>query len=100
MFLNFSGTKFTMPFFQKRAGIVVVFLRQTPWIFFTTCKSFPFTPANQYADWKLQLVGDGRDKAFYHYLVKKWNLQRVEFAGQQNPQEYYRRASLFLMEGK
>ena len=52
---------------------------------------------NQYADWKLQLVGDGRDKAFYHYLVKKWNLQRVEFTGQQDPQEYYRRASLFLM---
>lgn len=53
--------------------------------------------AKQYADWKLQLVGDGRDKAFYHYLVKKWNLQRVEFTGQQDPQEYYRRASLFLM---
>jgi glycosyltransferase involved in cell wall biosynthesis len=52
---------------------------------------------NQYADWKLQLVGDGRDKAFYHYLVKKWNLQRVEFTGQQDPQEYYRSASLFLM---
>ena len=52
---------------------------------------------NQYADWKLQLVGDGRDKAFYHYLVKKWNLQRVELTGQQDPQEYYRRASLFLM---
>ena len=52
---------------------------------------------NQYADWKLQLVGDGRDKAFYHYLVKKWNLQRVEFTGQQDPQDYYRRASLFLM---
>ena len=52
---------------------------------------------NQYADWKLQLVGDGRDKAFYHYLVKKWKLKRVEFTGQQDPQEYYRRASLFLM---
>ena len=52
---------------------------------------------NQYADWKLQLVGDGRDKAFYHYLVKKWKLKRVEFVGQQDPQEYYRSASLFLM---
>lgn len=52
---------------------------------------------SQYQDWKLQLVGDGRDMPFYRYLVEKWNLQRVEFTGQQNPMEYYRRASIFLM---
>ena len=34
---------------------------------------------------------------FYRYLVEKWNLQRVEFTGQQNPMEYYMRASIFLM---
>ena len=50
---------------------------------------------SQYQDWKL--VGDGRDMPFYRYLVEKWNLQRVEFTGQQNPMEYYRRASIFLM---
>lgn len=48
-------------------------------------------------EWKLQLVGDGRDMPFYRYLVDKWHLQRVEFTGQQNPLEYYRKASLFLM---
>lgn len=48
-------------------------------------------------EWKLQLVGDGRDLPFYRYLVDKWHLQRVEFTGQQNPLEYYRKASLFLM---
>ena len=48
-------------------------------------------------EWKLQLVGDGRDLPFYRYLVDTWHLQRVEFAGQQNPLEYYRKASLFLM---
>ncbi len=51
----------------------------------------------KYSDWKLQLVGDGRDMPFYQYLVKKWGLMRVEFTGQQNPQEYYRHASIFLM---
>jgi len=51
----------------------------------------------QLSDWKLQLVGTGRDMPFYQYLVKKWKLQRVEFTGLQNPQEYYRHASLFLM---
>lgn len=47
--------------------------------------------------WKLQLIGDGRDMPFYRYLVDKWHLQRVEFTGQLNPQEYYRKASLFLI---
>ncbi len=48
-------------------------------------------------DWKLQLVGDGKDMPFYRYMVSKWNLQHVEFTGLKNPQEYYRKASLFLM---
>ena len=48
-------------------------------------------------DWKLQLVGDGRDMPFYRYLVDTWHLKRVEFTGQQNPLEYYRKASIFLM---
>lgn len=51
----------------------------------------------RFADWKLQLVGDGRDMPYYRHIVNKWQLQRVEFTGLQNPQEYYRRASLFLM---
>lgn len=51
----------------------------------------------KYTDWKLQLVGDGRDMSFYRHLVKKWDLRRVEFTGHQNPESYYRRASLFLM---
>lgn len=48
-------------------------------------------------EWKLQLVGDGRDRDFYEYLARRLNLQRVEFTGRQNPMEYYRKASLFLM---
>ncbi len=48
-------------------------------------------------EWKLQLVGDGRDRNFYEYLARRLNLQRVEFTGRQNPMEYYRKASLFLM---
>ena len=52
---------------------------------------------SQYKEWKLQIVGDGRDKGFYEYLVRKWALQRVEFTGRQTPMEYYRKASLFLM---
>jgi glycosyltransferase involved in cell wall biosynthesis len=51
----------------------------------------------EYSDWKLQLVGDGRDMAFYRHLVKKWQLKHVEFTGQQNPEDYYNRASIFLM---
>ena len=48
-------------------------------------------------DWNLTLVGTGEAEGFYKYLVKKWKLNRVTFTGLQNPIEYYRRASVFLM---
>jgi glycosyltransferase involved in cell wall biosynthesis len=84
---------------QKQKTVIVVarFDEDTKRISYVLCVWREIEKTNQYADWKLQLVGDGRDKAFYHYLVKNWNLQRVEFVGQQDPQEYYRSASLFLM---
>lgn len=82
---------------QKTVIVVARFDEDTKRISYVLRAWRAIEKVKQYADWKLQLVGDGRDKAFYHYLVKKWNLQRVEFTGQQDPQEYYRRASLFLM---
>lgn len=84
---------------QKQKTVIVVarFDEDTKRISYVLRAWRAIEKVKQYAEWKLQLVGDGRDKAFYHYLVKKWNLQRVEFTGQQDPQEYYRRASLFLM---
>ena len=84
---------------QKQKTVIVVarFDEDTKRISYALHAWREIEKTNQYADWKLQLVGDGRDKAFYHYLVKKWKLKRVEFTGQQDPQEYYRRASLFLM---
>lgn len=48
-------------------------------------------------DWELTLVGSGEAEDFYKYLVDKWKLKRVNFTGHQNPIEYYRRASIFLM---
>lgn len=48
-------------------------------------------------DWELTLVGSGEAEDFYKYLVDKWKLKQVNFTGHQNPIEYYRRASIFLM---
>lgn len=48
-------------------------------------------------DWNLTIVGDGESMLYYRHLEKKWKLQRVTFTGLQNPIEYYRRDSLFLM---
>ncbi|MCQ2182439.1 MAG: glycosyltransferase [Bacteroidales bacterium] len=50
-----------------------------------------------FPDWKLQMVGDGKDMQFYKWLVRKWNLKRVEFTGLQDPYEYCRRASFLMM---
>jgi len=48
-------------------------------------------------DWELTLVGTGEAENFYKFLVEKWGLKRVNFTGHQNPIEYYRMASIFLM---
>lgn len=51
----------------------------------------------QAADWKLQIIGDGNDMDYYRRYIEHNNLQRVEMLGKQNPDEYYKKASIFLM---
>lgn len=48
-------------------------------------------------NWKLTIVGKGEDEQYYKYLSKKLNLKNISFEGWQNPIEYYKRASIFLM---
>lgn len=49
-------------------------------------------------DWTLIIVGHGEEyEAEYKKFVKKNNLHRVSFEGRQNPEPYYKRASIFLM---
>jgi len=47
--------------------------------------------------WSLIIVGDGEWSDFYKSIVKKNNLKNITFEGQQPPQEYYNRSSIFLM---
>lgn len=51
-------------------------------------------------DWKLQLVGDGKDRALYEGLVEKLKLKRVFFEGKQNPKEFYKKAAIFFMTSR
>ena len=50
-----------------------------------------------FPDWKLQIVGDGKDEMYYRHLIEKWHLQRAECAGRQEPYEYLKKASIFLL---
>jgi len=51
--------------------------------------------ANKYNDWNLKIVGDGDD---LNYIKKLANgLERISFEGRQNPNAYYREASIFFM---
>lgn len=47
-------------------------------------------------EWVLSVVGYGKDEHFYHWLAKKYKLQRIRFEGQQNPKLYYRRATIMM----
>ena len=50
------------------------------------------------ADWKLVLVGDGRDGKMLRGLAEDLKLQRVSFEGmQKNVSEYYRKASVVCL---
>lgn len=52
----------------------------------------------RHPDWKLVLVGDGPDWNRYKCLAKKLELMNYEFVGASScPQDYYKRAKIFLM---
>lgn len=53
------------------------------------------TPAAN--DWSLEIVGDGPDLQAFQAQAQSLHLQRCFFRGRQNPIDYYRKASLFLM---
>lgn len=53
--------------------------------------------AGLFPDWKLQVVGDGKDAEYFRHLAKKLNLKRIEFVGHQDPFEYAKKASLFVI---
>lgn len=48
-------------------------------------------------DWKLIIVGDGPEREFYKNLSRKWNVEDIEFVGQCNPSEFYKRAKILCM---
>lgn len=50
-----------------------------------------------FSEWRLKIIGSGPDEKYYHHLAQKLGLHRVDFEGQQNPLDYYRRASICMI---
>jgi len=51
----------------------------------------------RFPDWSLRLVGDGNDLPANKKLAETLGLRRAFFEGFQNPENYYREASIFCM---
>ena len=52
------------------------------------------------SDWRLVIVGDGQDLPQYKTYVEQNGLTRVSFEGSQPPEEYYRKASVFMLTSR
>lgn len=52
---------------------------------------------NPDTEWKLVIVGFGNDENLYKKYVATHGLKNVVFEGKQNPLEYYKKSSIFLM---
>lgn len=50
-----------------------------------------------YDDWKFILVGHGSDEDMYRNMIQSMDIKNVELLGKNNPLEFYRKASIFLM---
>lgn len=50
-----------------------------------------------FPDWKMQVVGDGMDAAYLRDLAQRLRLKQIEFTGHQNPYEYAKKASIFVL---
>lgn len=56
-----------------------------------------FTKKNPNSNWRLVIVGEGPDLKRTITFAQKVGLKSVEFAGFQQPDEYYKKAKIFLM---
>lgn len=48
-------------------------------------------------EWKLIIIGHGNDEKKYKNQISKMKLNRVQIIGKQNPEPYYKKASIFMM---
>jgi glycosyltransferase involved in cell wall biosynthesis len=52
---------------------------------------------SQFPEWKLTLIGDGKERKNIEQQASELNLKNVVFEGFKNPVEYYKRASILLL---
>jgi len=50
-----------------------------------------------FEDWRFLMIGYGQDEKYIKRKAKKLHLKNIEFLGQQNPKEYLKRASIYMM---
>ena len=51
----------------------------------------------KYPDWYIQIVGSGIDEQLYHKMIDKLKLKNIIFHGRKDPENYYTKASIFIM---
>jgi len=51
----------------------------------------------KYPDWDMQFIGSGIDEQLYRKMVNKMKIKNITFLGHKDPENYYSKASIFIM---
>jgi len=51
----------------------------------------------KYSDWDMKFIGSGIDEQLYRKMANKMKLKNITFLGHQDPENYYSKASIFIM---
>lgn len=96
-----SNTSLHATFDKEKSVLIVSRLTEHPKNLITALSIWKAIEEDeQFKDWNLTIVGDGPDKNLYLNYIKSTSLKRVKLVGQQDPTDFYKQSSIFLMTSK
>ena len=86
---------------KEKTAIVVTRLEETPKRIFLLLDIWKkITKDSRSKGWNLLILGEGPDRRKYEKRIENDRIKHVTLTGRQEPKEYYKKSSIFLMTSK